>query len=133
MEAKRKQLVNFVAMMQNMTVSVSAMQTYVVQHLMRNKRLRKLVISGNILTNGYRGIKKIKTKRIVKHWVRPGRTSAWWDNLRDGKMLEEEWYENFRMKKESFMILCEKLRQLERAHLHYKFILILSSALFTIC
>ena len=72
MEAKRKQLVNFVAMMQNMTVSVSAMQTYVVQHLMRNKRLMKLVISGNILKYGYLGIKKIKTKQIVKQWVRPG-------------------------------------------------------------
>ena len=93
MEEKRKQLLDFISMMQNMAVSVSVMQSYVVQHLLRNKRLRKLVISGNILTTNLQGVKKAKNKRIVKHWVRPGRTSSWWDNLVSGKMVEEEWHE----------------------------------------
>ena len=56
MEEKRKQLLDFISMVQNMTVSVSVMQSYVVQHLLRNKRLRKLVISGNILTTNFRKI-----------------------------------------------------------------------------
>ena len=49
-------------------------------------------------------------RRTVEHWVRPARTSAWWDNLLVGKMVKEEWYENFRMTKPSFMILWDKLR-----------------------
>ena len=43
-------------------------------------------------------------------WVRPGRTSAWWDNIRDGISLPEEYKENFRMSRESLEKLCEELR-----------------------
>ena len=40
---------------------------------------------------------KIKKRR--KHrklWIKPGRTSLWWDNLRTGLSIEEEW-NNHRM------------------------------------
>jgi hypothetical protein len=26
-----------------------------------------------------------------KHWMNPGRTSLWWENLINGETLEEEW------------------------------------------
>ena len=42
--------------------------------------------------------------------VRPGRTSAWWDNCLLGIVVPEEWRENFRMSKESFMKLCDFVR-----------------------
>ena len=45
-----------------------------------------------------------------KHWVRPGRTSLWWDNFIKGAVVAEEWRRNFRMSKESFTKLCELIR-----------------------
>uniref|UniRef100_A0A1X7V389 Uncharacterized protein n=1 Tax=Amphimedon queenslandica TaxID=400682 RepID=A0A1X7V389_AMPQE len=47
--------------------------------------------------------------RKRRFWIRPGRTSAWWDNLLNGVMVEEEWKENLRMSRESFNELCDLL------------------------
>ena len=41
-------------------------------------------------------VTKAKARRF---WVRPGRTAAWWQNFVDGKVIDEEWRENFRMDK----------------------------------
>lgn len=45
-----------------------------------------------------------------RFWVRPGRTSIWWDNIIRGLTVNEEWKENFRMSKSSFYKLCNELR-----------------------
>jgi hypothetical protein len=42
-------------------------------------------------------------------WIRPGRTSIWWDNLIDNVMIDEEWRENFRLSKVNFFKLCNEL------------------------
>ena len=52
---------------------------------------------------------KLKAKQ--RFWIRPGRTSFWWDNFFDGGMLSEEWKENFRMGKDNFYKLCGELRR----------------------
>ena len=44
-------------------------------------------------------------RRKRRHWVNPGRTSSWWDNLYNEKMIEDEWRNNLRMDKESFFEL----------------------------
>ena len=49
-------------------------------------------------------------RRTRRFWVRPGRTSAWWDNLTAGIAIEEEWKENFRMSRSSPYSLAEELR-----------------------
>ena len=36
-------------------------------------------------------------------WVRPGRTDAWWRNFEKNVVLPEEWGENFRMSRDSFL------------------------------
>uniref|UniRef100_A0A1X7VT90 Uncharacterized protein n=1 Tax=Amphimedon queenslandica TaxID=400682 RepID=A0A1X7VT90_AMPQE len=55
-------------------------------------------------------VKRIKKKRKPrKYWVRPGRTSLWWDNMRRGETVDEEWKENLRMSKPSFLKLCDEL------------------------
>ena len=51
-------------------------------------------------------VTKAKARRF---WVRPGRTAAWWQNFVDGKVIDEEWRENFRMDKDSFYRLVEEL------------------------
>ena len=42
--------------------------------------------------------------------MRPGRTSLWWENFVNNIVVAEEWRENFRMSKENFMKLCDKVR-----------------------
>ena len=96
-----QRVLQFVASMQNLVASAVTMQNIVLQLITRNRRLKNQVLlsSGDLLRTGWRsGVKKAKMKRIVKHWVRPGRTSTWWDNLVGGKMVDEEWYENFAWK-----------------------------------
>ena len=36
-------------------------------------------------------------RRKQRFWIRPGRTSAWWDGFVSEIVLPEEWRENFRM------------------------------------
>ena len=58
-------------------------------------------------------ISKTKTARAPakrRFWTRPGRTSAWWDNFASQNVVPEEWKENFRMSRDTFLILCEELR-----------------------
>ena len=51
-----------------------------------------------------------KKKRPRRFWIRPGRTSAWWDNFESNSMLQEEWKEDFRMSWSSLVKLSEILR-----------------------
>ena len=45
-----------------------------------------------------------------RFWIRPGRTSAWWENVLLRIVVPEELRENFRMSKESFVKLCDFVR-----------------------
>lgn len=45
-----------------------------------------------------------------RFWVRPGRTSSWWDNFVSGVALDSEWRENLRMSRASVVALSEELR-----------------------
>ena len=51
-----------------------------------------------------------RRRRPRRFWIRPGRTSLWWDNFLNGVTLEEEWKENFRMSRVSFFNLVSLLR-----------------------
>ena len=62
-----------------------------------------------------------KERKVRRFWVRPGRTSAWWDNFLSGSMLEEEWRENFRMSRASLFMLSNLLRPfVERQTTHIR-------------
>ena len=50
-----------------------------------------------------------RERRRREFWVRPGRTSAWRDNFVNGIVVDEEWKENFRMSRRTFLKLCEEL------------------------
>ena len=47
-----------------------------------------------------------------RYWVKPGRTSSWWDNFLNNEVPIEEWKDNFRMSRSSFFLLCQKLKPL---------------------
>ena len=48
--------------------------------------------------------------RARRFWIRPGRTSAWWDNFVSQTVDPEEWKENFRMSQPSLLKLSEEVR-----------------------
>ena len=48
--------------------------------------------------------------RARRCWIRPGRTSPWWDNFVSQTVVPEEWKENFRMSRPSLLKLSEELR-----------------------
>lgn len=50
-----------------------------------------------------------RERKWRRFWIRPGRTSTWWDNFVCGIVVEEEWKENFRMSKPTFDKLCHDL------------------------
>ena len=76
-------------------------------------RKRKLLSQG-ILTSAtfLHRRRRWQDRRPRRFWVRPGRTSAWWDNMLDNVTVASEWKENFRMSHSTFMELCEDLRPL---------------------
>ena len=43
-------------------------------------------------------------------WERPGRSKIWWNNFLNGIVVANEWRENFRMTRDTFMTLTEELR-----------------------
>ena len=51
-----------------------------------------------------------RNQRPRRFWERPGRTSAWRDKFQQNEVVPEEWKENFRMLKRSFLELCSELR-----------------------
>ena len=71
------------------------------KHLMDN-RIRHI-----ILNPPRRATRRAARRRF---WVRPGRTSSWWDNVVNGIAVDEEWRENFRMSRTSLLALSEELR-----------------------
>ena len=42
-------------------------------------------------------------------WVRP-RSSDFWEYIINRTFNENDWYENFKMRKETFLYLCSELR-----------------------
>ena len=48
-----------------------------------------------------------KQRNNPTFWVRPGRTSIWWDNVCE-QVVDSEWKETFRMTRQSFLSLCLK-------------------------
>ena len=72
------------------------------------KKMEQLIHSSGCskTTRCYRG----RVCKPRQFWIRPGRTCMWWDNFIKDVVVPEEWKENFRMTKTSFMNLCQQLR-----------------------
>ena len=72
----------------------------------RRQRLQLLLMLKDLRkrTNG----RRFPSARLF--WVRPGRCNEWWDNFITQRVAAEEWEENFRMNRETFLKLCDNLR-----------------------
>ena len=49
-------------------------------------------------------------RRPRRFWIKPGRTSLWWENFVNDVVPSEEWKDNLRMSRSSFFCLCNQLR-----------------------
>ena len=76
----------------------------------RWRRCVGILLMSENQVNRCSSICKSKTSKQRKQWIRPGRTSLWWDNFVNNTVVLDEWRENFRMSKESFMKLCDKVK-----------------------
>ena len=68
-----------------------------------------LLLDSGELFQAIKQNRNARQRKPRKHWIRPGRTSSWWDNFSNNVVVDEEWHENFRMSKENFKHLCQQL------------------------
>eukprot|EP00117_Sycon_ciliatum_P040060 scpid101329/ scgid29504/ len=77
-------------------------------HLLHRSKVEKLVLwyllQKRDLDRRAKRVVSLKAKR--RCWIKPGRTSLWWDNISSGVSFPQEYKENFRMKKVNFEKLC---------------------------
>ena len=50
-------------------------------------------------------------RKARKHWIRPGRKNDWWLSFKYNQVIPQDWHENFRMSRESFLVLCQQLEE----------------------
>ena len=80
------------------------------------KRLHNIECQKNLRKRNHflQKLKKMKLRRLRRAkrscWFKPGRTDQWWQNILNGIAPVESWKKNFRMRKEDFLELVEKLR-----------------------
>ena len=101
-----------ITVLQDTAASVACVQAYLTQLIARNQTAKRSLIKHIALDSFQKNLSRRKKKRLgrfVRFWVRPGRTSLWWDNFANGSVVAEEWKENFRMSKWSFMKLCGEI------------------------
>ena len=53
--------------------------------------------------------KNVKEKKM-RILILPGRTKQWWLEFLTDEVVADEWKENFRMSKQSLLVLSEELR-----------------------
>ena len=46
-----------------------------------------------------------------KHWIRPAHKNDWWLSFKYNQVNPQDWHENFRMSRESFLVLCQQLEE----------------------
>ena len=91
--------------LRQLTVLKMAVNTII--HQSRKRRYANLLTdSRNFGANKNR---KTRRRNAREHWIRPGKTSSWWDNFVENVVVDDEWRENFRMSKDNFMHLCQEL------------------------
>lgn len=74
----------------------------------RDYHQRQLILAQLTSTTQRKRPRKKRAQRRL--WIKPGRTSMWWENFLKGITLQEEWKENFRMSRLSFSNLANLLR-----------------------
>jgi len=98
-------LLMLVALMSMQQMNALMMQLYSERYYLRRQLLYEAVqLSGPVRR------RKRKERCPRKFWIRPGRTTVWWEGFVKGLVIEGEWRENFTMSRVNFYKLCNELR-----------------------
>ncbi len=85
---------------------------FYINNMMYHTKRARIYQFANLSSLSISRRRRRRERQQRQFWIRPGRTSAWWDNFVNGIVVEEEWKENFRMSKPTFTKLCDDLRPL---------------------
>lgn len=88
---------------------ISALQVNLVLYNYLHHSTRSLRCLRRELLSRERFSRRFKVRQKRKYWVKPGRTSLWWDNFTRGAVPADEWKLNFRMSKSALVSLAELL------------------------
>ena len=91
-------------------ISMQQMNALMIQLYIERYHIRRQLLCEAIQFSGPTRRRKRKGRRPRKFWVKPGRTTVWWDNFVKGVVVEEEWKETFKMVRVNFYKLCDELR-----------------------
>ena len=99
------------ASLQHLWNSTLAVQNEIVNCFIRYRRKRHRLIA---LILGGRCNKAVKKKSVLrkprKHWIRSGRKNDWWLSFKYNQVTPQDWLENFRMSRESFLVFVSSLK-----------------------
>ena len=115
-QCQKKVLLLLTILMSSFTSWLQYIVVACTQHRIRQWRLAINACGRNFTVLGLQNMMENIQQQCYKHrkprsfWKRPGRNSAWWKNFLNEKVVAEEWYENFRLSKQSFDRLCVELR-----------------------
>ena len=77
-----------------MTASVAILGTMAMmsQQMYTTRNAKAILLRTVLLDKSIRRVKKKQNRKERRHWIRPGRSSIWWENIISG---------------EKFFVLCE--------------------------
>ena len=104
---REKRIVALIVALQNIWNSALSLHQQILNSLVIHRTQRRRLIN-LLLADGVKSVRKSKKRKrsARKFWVKPGRSNTRWLAFQKNKVLPTDWFENFRMSKESFKILC---------------------------
>ena len=95
----------------NLWISALVIQNEMVHCFIRYRRKRYWLIALILGVRCNKAVKKSLLRKPQKHWIHPGRKNHWWLSFKYNQVSPQDWHENFRMSRESFLVLCQQLEE----------------------
>ena len=103
----------FSSLMSVLVAKIQIIGTLRLVHSLRQRRILNIIARIDHRCGILRSLTTIENGRQNpkrRFWVRPGRTDGWWNNFVNNLVVPEEWRENFRMSRDNFFLVCNRLR-----------------------
>ena len=100
-----------ISSLQNLWSSTLIIQHRLLSNILKRRtdrhRVLKIMLCDKVISRE----KKKCERKTREYWIRPGRTKQYWLQFLNDEVIADEWKENFRISKQSFLFLCEERRQ----------------------
>ena len=106
-----QEIICSISILQNLWSSALIIQQRLLRNILKGRtdrhRVLKLMLCDKVISR----VKKKCERKKGEYWIRPGHTKQWWLQFLNNEVVTDEWKENFRMSKQSFLALREELHQ----------------------